>query len=108
MTETNTKPKSELLKFRPSLTTEQISYLVVLCQQVTDPNDFYEERMKHSIRRVCVPLLAKVEVGAINPSHTLSQRHADKLQVSAAQKRYDSGEMSAEEEREFEAKVLGI
>lgn len=98
---------SNLLKFRPVLTLAQITYLLdrVAYKGSTLP---LSEEMEASIRRVLVPLIAKIEVGAINPAYKLSETHALKQAESSQRTRYENGEMSAQEEADYEAKILGV
>lgn len=88
------------LKFRPVLSLEQINHIIDAMTH-SDP-------LTISIRRVLIPLVAKIEVGAISPAYKLSETHALKMAESDANKRYQSGEMTPEEEAEYEAKILGV
>lgn len=90
------------LKFRPVLTLGQIQYLATLVDQ------YSETPIAVSIKRILVPLIAKIEVGAINPAYKLSETHAIKLSEAALRKDYESGAMTPEQELEYEAKILGI
>ena len=102
---------SNLLKFRPVLTLEQIRFIVYHLQTSpdTDISDkVYNDEILQSIKRVLVPMIAKVEVGAINPAYKLSETHAIKQQESSERQRYERGEMSAEEEATYESKILGV
>ena len=61
---------SNLLKFRPVFTLTQLQTIARMCQE-------HEAQMETtSILRVVVPMIAKVEVGAINPAYKLSETHA--------------------------------
>jgi hypothetical protein len=109
-------PDHSLLKFRPVLTLEQIRHIVHLTKEDDIATDFGEleptgTHQKHqnvSIRRVLIPLLAKVEVGAINPAYKLSETHALKQETAKQRQRYENDEMSAEEAAKYESEVLGL
>lgn len=105
--------QSSLLKFRPVFTLEQIQYISELCSiqpyhtTTADPVLLYDGVMRHSIRKVLVPLIAKVEVGAINPAYKLSETHALKQAESAERNRYENNLMTPSEEAIYESKILG-
>ena len=90
-------------KFRPVLTLEQIHYITQIMQDQTD-----DSPLAKSVVRVLVPMIAKVEVGAINPAYKLSETHAIKQAESARRKLYEDGLMSPQEEALFEAEILGL
>jgi hypothetical protein len=92
---------SNLLKFRPVLTLEQLRHIICL-------TGIKEDDMDVSIRRVLIPLLAKIEVGAINPAYKLSETHAIKQAETTERQRYERGEMTLEEETTYESKILGV
>ena len=99
------------IKFRPVLTQEQISYLATLCHaSLTADNakDFIDQRMSESIRRVFVPLLAKIDVGAISPAYVISPESVAKREAGEARYRYENDLMSPEESSEYESKILGV
>lgn len=90
-----------LVKFRPVLTLAQISTIVHQFRSLDDP-------MSQSIIKVLVPMIAKVEVGAISPAYKLSEIHAAKVSQKADLDRYNSGAMTPEEEALYESNVLGL
>jgi hypothetical protein len=92
---------SNLLKFRPVLTLDQLRHIICL-------TGIKEDDMDVSIRRVLIPLLAKIEVGAINPAYKLSETHAIKQQEVLDRTRYENGAMSPAEEAAYESKILGV
>jgi hypothetical protein len=87
-------------KFRPVLTLTQITRIADLVSQSTDPTDI-------SIKRVMVPMIAKVETGAISPAYLLSQTHQLKQEQLSRQRAYESGHMTPEQESAYEAEILG-
>jgi hypothetical protein len=91
----------KLTKFRPVLTLEQIVRISDLVLQSTIPVDI-------SIKRILVPMIAKVEVGAINPAYKLSEIHAAKMAEAEARRRYENDLMSPEEMVEYENRILGV
>jgi len=102
---------SNLLKFRPVLTLAQIRFIVhhLRTADDTDISDkAYNDEILQSIKRVLIPMIAKVEVGAINPAYKLSETHAIKQAERNDRERYESGLMSPTEETEYEAKILGV
>ena len=96
---------SNLLKFRPVLTLSQLRTIARMCQ-ANEASSLYPDAT--SILHVVVPMIAKVEVGAINPAYKLSETHALKTQETLMRTRYENGEMSAQEEADYEAKILGV
>ena len=90
-----------LMKFRPQFTVAQINYILGL---TTKPaND-----MELSIRKILVPMLAKIEVGAINPSYKLSETKILKDAERNERERYENDLMSPEEMNAYENKILGV
>jgi hypothetical protein len=67
-----------------------------------------ESELGKSVIKVLVPMIAKVEVGAISPAYTLSETHAIKSLESARRISYESGTMSPEDEAKYEAEIMGI
>lgn len=94
-------------KFRPVLTLEQLQYIAHLCTNILDERDLYELRMKEQLRKVVVPMIAKVETGAISPAYKLSQTHQLKQEQLSRQRAYESGHMTPEQEAAYEAEILG-
>ena len=90
-----------LLKFRPVLTLSQI-------QRISDLVHASDAEIDKSIKRVLIPLIAKVEVSAINPAYKLSEIYAEKQAATSQRTRYENGEMDAAEEAEYESKILGV
>ena len=88
-------------KFRPVLTLEQLQYIAQLVDQYSD------DPMAVSIKRVVVPMIAKVETGAISPAYKLSQTHQLKQEQLSRQRAYESGHMTPEQEAAYEAEILG-
>jgi hypothetical protein len=100
-----------LTKFRPVLTLEQISYITSLCQASLNGADIktvHNEELSKSIKKVLVPMISKIEVGAINPAYKLSEIAIQKQAERSEQIRYESGEMSQEESDAYESKILGV
>jgi hypothetical protein len=101
MTSPHSNPRSHAhVKFRPVLTLEQITYIT----QNLSGND----PIGKSVIKVLVPMIAKIEVGAINPAYKLSETKIIKDAEIAQRQRYESGTMSAEEEANYEATILGL
>ena len=101
----------KLTKFRPVLTLEQISYITSLCQASLSGADIktvHSEELSKSVKKVLVPMISKIEVGAINPAYKLSEIQVMKNQERAEQLRYENGEMSQEESDAYESKILGV
>jgi len=90
-----------LVKFRPVLTLAQIKHIVNLTGITESPEDI-------SIRKVLIPILAKIEVGAINPAYKISEIQLIKNQEKSERERYENGLMSAQEEMDYESKILGV
>jgi len=88
------------VKFRPVLTLEQISY-IISCMAGNNP-------VEKSIIKTLVPMVAKIEVGAINPAYKLSEIQIFKNQERNDRERYENNIMSPQEEADYEAKVMGI
>ena len=103
----NTTISHSLLKFRPVFTLEQIQYITHLCGPIGTTIE-QDAEMEQSIRRVLIPMIAKIEVGAINPSYKLSEIHAAKMADAEQRKRYEEDRMSPEEMLEYENKLLGV
>lgn len=95
-----TNHSKNLTKYRPLFTIEQMSH-ILSSMSGNDP-------IGKSVIKVLVPMLAKVEVGAINPAYKLSETHAAKLAEASERQRYENNLMSPEEEAEYESKVMGI
>ena len=89
------------LKFRPVLNIEQMTRIADLVSQSQSSLDL-------SIKRIVVVMLAKIEVGAINPAYRLSEIHAQKLSDLAMQRRYENDEMTPEEASHYESTILGV
>lgn len=89
------------VKFRPVLSLSQIRHITAILTSETDS-------VSKSIIRVMVPMIAKIEVGAINPAYKLSEIHQAKQIEKSEAARYNNGEMSDSEESEYESKIMGI
>lgn len=87
-------------KYRPSFNMEQIQHIVSLTTS-SEPLDL-------QIRKVLIPLLSKIEIGAISPSYKLSDIHTQKVVRKAETLRYEQGLMTPEEESAYERDVLGF
>jgi hypothetical protein len=61
-----------------------------------------------SVIKTLVPIVAKIEVGAINPAYKLSETHAIKVAEKNERERYENNLMSPEEEADYEARILGL
>jgi predicted transcriptional regulator len=90
-----------LRKFRPVLTLQQLTRIASLVSQSTTPIDI-------EIKRICVPLIAKIEVGAINPAYKLSAIYAAKQEETSERQRYENDMMSPAEMEAYENKILGV
>ena len=88
-------------KFRPVLTLSQLQHIAHSLRDA-------EDEISQSIIRVVVPMIAKVEVGAISPAYKLSETHALKQEQLSRQRAYESGHMSPEQEAAYEAEILGL
>ena len=93
------------LKFRPVLTISQISYILDLTSHNPDKRDAGKDA---ELKKVIVPLLAKINVGAITPSYSISPETEKKKIDLEMRARYNDGLMSPEEEAEYESKILGV
>ena len=89
-------------KFRPVLTLAQLQYIANLVSEDTD------NPMAIEIKRVVVPMIAKVETGAISPAYKLSETHARKQDELSKRRAYESGEMTPEQESAYESDILGL
>jgi len=101
----------KLTKFRPVLTVEQISYIANLCHaSISDGNvdAVYDPILSLAVRKVLIPMLSKMEVGAINPAYKLSEAQIIKNAEKSERERYENDLMSAEEAMEYESKILGV
>ena len=105
MTHSNPHP---LTKYRPSLTVSQIHYIISLVSKNPAIDETIDVTLSAEIKKIMIPLLAKVEVGAINPAYKLSETHAIKRFESGQRIAYESGTMSPEEEAEYEKNILGM
>lgn len=94
-------PNFSHLKFRPVLTFEQITNICALCKSNPTPETA-------SILKTLIPLVAKIEIGAINPAYKLSETHAIKQAESSERSKYENGLMNPEEELAYETKILGV
>lgn len=92
-------------KFRPVLTLEQIMHLSNLCRANEAGQD---QHLSLSCLKVLVPIVAKIEVGAINPAYKLSETHQLKLSESQRRKDYENGHMTPEQEQAYETEILGL
>ena len=88
-------------KFRPVLTLEQLFH-------ISEHMRTLDDLVSKSIIRVVVPMIAKVEVGAISPAYKLSETHAIKQLEVARRRAYEEGIMSPAEEALFETEILGL
>jgi hypothetical protein len=99
-TEMTTPMQNRGLKFRPVLTLSQMEYIVECLHDD-------QRELGKSVKRVLVPMLAKIEVGAITPAYKISEVHQIKMAKSELARRYESGEMSPDEESQYESELLG-
>ena len=95
-----------LVKFRPVLTLAQLRDIANMCREHEAQIESYPNAS--AILKVVVPMIAKVEVGAISPAYKLSETKILKDAEIAERQRYENNLMSAEEEAEYESKVMGI
>ena len=97
--------KRASMKFRPVLTLAQIHCVSKLCKDNQGNAEFPEIE---SVLKVLVPLIAKIEVGAISPAYKLSEIHMLKQADKSDRERYEAGLMDAHEEIMYESKILGM
>ena len=90
-----------LLKFRPQFTLPQIKHILALTGINETPRDI-------EIRKILVPMVAKIEVGAINPSYKLSETKIIKDAERNERERYENDLKSQEEIVAYENKILGV
>ena len=95
------------LKFRPVLTISQIDYLIRMIREDTSEIEEHEN-MNQSILRVLVPFQAKISIGAVSASYSISPESEKKKVDLELRARYNDGLMSPEEEAEYESKILGV
>ena len=88
-------------KFRPVLSLPLLTRIADLVSQSDHPQDI-------EIKRVVVPMIAKVETGAISPAYKLSETHAQKQDELSKRRAYESGEMTPEQEAAYESDILGL
>ena len=88
-----------LTKFRPVLTLEQIEYIIHQMDRSAPE--------AKSVLKVLIPLVAKIEIGAISPAYKLSEIHAIKQAETSERVRYENDLMTPEEEAEYESKIFG-
>lgn len=89
------------LKFRPVLTLSQIQNICALAQDNGSPES-------HSILKALIPIIAKIEVGAISPAYKLSEIAQAKQIERSERERYENDLMTSEESEAYESKILGI
>jgi hypothetical protein len=87
-------------KFRPVLTAEQIDH-IIKCVSSESPIGI-------SIHKQLIPFQAKISIGAITPSYSISPESEKKRIDLEERARYNDGLMTPEEEAEYEANILGI
>lgn len=97
--------KHMMVKFRPVLTLAQLQDIAQMARVHEANIDFPHAT---SILRVIVPMIAKVETGAISPAYKLSETHLIKQKEKSDADRYNAGLMTQDEEMEYEAKILGV
>lgn len=110
MSSSNTKDK-QTLKFRPPLSPSQVETIVSLILRAQDRLPICEDfdsNALNALKRIFVPLIAKIEVGAINPAYSISQRLEETRNAARETERYMKGEMTPEESLRFEANALGL
>lgn len=88
-------------KFRPVLTSVQLTRISELVSQSSNPTDV-------EIKKIIVPMLAKISVGAITPSYSISPESEQKRLDIEMRSRYNDGLMTPEEESRYEREILGI
>ena len=94
-------------KFRPVLTHTQIDYLVRLLREDTSEIEEHEN-MNQSILRVLVPFQAKISIGAVTPSYSISPESEQKRLEIEMRNKYNDGLLTPEEEARYEREILGI
>lgn len=98
MSYTNPHPNT---KYRPSFNLEQIQHILSYTTDTSNPLDV-------QIRKVLIPLVSKIEIGAINPAYKITDLHTQKVIRKAETLRYEQNLMTPEEERDYERDVLGF
>ena len=88
-------------KYRPAFTLTQLIRIADLVSQSTSDDDI-------AIKRILIPLIAKVEIGAISPAYKLSEIHAAKQHDKSQRERYENDLMSPEESQSYESFILGV
>jgi hypothetical protein len=87
-------------KFRPVLTAEQIDH-IIKCVSPESPIGI-------SIIKQLIPFQAKISIGAITPSYSISPESEKKRIDLEERARYNDGLMTPEEESRYEREILGI
>jgi hypothetical protein len=95
------------LKFRPALTVVQLVHILDLIHCADLQSAPTKTPSNESIKKIIIPLLAKIEIDSITPAYKLSESHALKQAEKLERERYENSEMTAEEELEYETKILG-
>ena len=90
-----------LMKFRPQFTVAQIKHIISL-------TGIHEDDFDVEIRKILIPMLAKIEVGAISPSYKLSETKIIKDAERSERERYENDLMTPEEMNAYENKILGV
>ena len=97
--------KHSLIKFRPVLTLAQLQDIANMAR-ANEANPSYPNAS--AILKIVVPMIAKIEVGAINPAYKISEIQLIKNQEKNERERYENGLMNPREEVDYEAKILGV
>lgn len=99
------------IKFRPVLSLEQISYIANLCNaslSCGDVSGVHDPILSASVRKVLIPMIAKIEIGAISPAYTLSPEQIARQKEKSDRERYENDMMDPEEMLSYENKLLGV
>lgn len=88
-------------KFRPALSLELIQHIVSQCSDT-------QNHLDTVVRKILIPLIAKIEIGAISPSYKVSELAAERRVKNLQDKRYLEDMMTPEESAAYERDVLGL
>ena len=88
-------------KYRPAFTLAHLARM----RQLTELSDHIEDMQ---IKRIIVPLLAKISMGVTAPAYTPSPENVAKQDAIRELARYNNDEMTQDESTSYERDVLGI
>ena len=88
-------------KYRPAFTSAQLARMATLVEL----SDHLEDLQ---IKRIVVPLLAKISYGTASPAYTPLPANIAKIDAARELARYNNDEMSEDESSIYERDVLGF